>query len=97
MMNLCRSHRLDSGKLLPVTLLNFLGRHFERALRLVLQRQQPPYSVVFLGLRLELLPVLMLVLTRALTQVHWSHRCLPGLIQSVMAELPMEEHQLSLK
>ena len=95
MMDLCRSHRLDSGNLLLVSLLNFLVRHFERALSSVLQKQQPQWSVIFLGPRLELLPVLMVVLTRALAQVRWSDRCLPRPSQMVVEELPMEEDQLS--
>ena len=66
MMDLYHSHRLDSGKLLLVRLSNCLV-HFERALSLLLEKQQPPWSVRLLGLRFELLPVLMAVLTRART------------------------------
>lgn len=106
MMDLYRSHRPDFGRLFLETLLNFLVRHFERALSSVLKKQQPPWSVVFAGPRLELLPVLMVVLKRTLTQVRWSQSCLPGPAQpsevpaeavTVVEGLPMEEQQLRSK
>ncbi len=106
MMDLYRSHRPGFGKILLETLLNFLVRHFERALSSVLEKQQPQRTVVLPGPRLELLPVLMVVLTQILTQVRWSHNCLAGPKQpsevppeavTVVEGLPMEEQQLSSK
>ncbi len=98
MMDLYHSHHLDFGKLLLVRLSNCLARHFERALSLVLKKQ-PPRSVGFLGLRFQLSPVLMAVLTQARTQARQSHHCSSGWAQPseavrLVEELPLKEQQL---
>ena len=66
MMDLYHSHRLDFGKLFLVGFSNWLVRHFERALSLAKEKQQPLRSVILSGPRFELLAVLMIVLSRSL-------------------------------